>query len=518
LYGREMPSKGERRGPDFARLIEFQANSIAGFLRDSRELLRSLNPNLAFYMNSGARGANWATGRLNRIIGPEQDILGSEGGFLAGDLTRIPLWKPSLTARLLETQAPDKPRVVFSAGGQKPWTFSLLPAAELKLLYASTIANAANVWFGLTPMDLDQPEMKALREMNDFLARNTAHYTGTRSAARVAVVWSDTTANFYNGAGAQLMDVDTVRQKSEAGNLEAEFSGLSEALLRDHIPFDVVDDVTLDKDSLQRYDLIFLPNVACMSDRVAARLRDYVEKGGNLFSTFETSLYDETGIHRKTFALGELFDAGTAGEIVGPMRWDFIKPAGSHALLQGLNRTLFPSTVYHLRAKPAAAAPLLFFTRPLAGRYDGVPEVSTDPALIVKRYGAGTSAYFSGDLGSAIASFHIPEHLHLIENAARTFSRPAVSVETLAGSVEVVVRSQGESRRLVHLVNFTGEMTRPIQNVVPLRDVAVSLPGSFRTVRTLVHPGSLPVSPANRGATRVTLPLLNEYEVLVFEK
>jgi len=279
-----------------------------------------------------------------------------------------------------------------------------------------------------------------------------------------------------------------------------------------------VDDVTLDKDSLQRYDVIFLPNVACMSDRVAARLRDYVSKGGNLFSTFETSVYDETGIRRTAFGLADLFDAATSGEIIGPMRWDFVKPTASHALLQGLNRTLFPSTVYHLRTKPAEAASLLFFTRPLAGRYDGVPEVSTDPALIVKRYGAGTSAYFTGDLGSAIASFHVPEHLRLIKNVAHAFSRPAVSVENLSGSVEVVVRNQGDAHSQVHLVNFTGEMTRPIENVVPLRDIVVSLPGSFRTVRTLVHPGSLPVSSDAGGATRVTLPLLNEYEVLVFEK
>ena len=45
-------------------------------------------------MNGGVRGANWATGRLNRALVAEQDLLGSEGGFIGGDLTRTPLWKP----------------------------------------------------------------------------------------------------------------------------------------------------------------------------------------------------------------------------------------------------------------------------------------------------------------------------------------------------------------------------------------------------------------------------------------
>lgn len=517
-YGAEMPSKNERHGPAFAQLVTFQAESIAEFLHDSREILKSINPNLAFYMNSGARGANWATGRLNRIIGPEQDILGSEGGFLAGDLTRVPLWKPSLTARLLEAQAPDKPRVIFSAAGQKPWTFSLLPDAELRLLYASTIANAANVWFGVTPFDLDQPEMKALKAMNDFAAANHSYYVDTKSAARVALVWSDTTANFYAGAGAQLMDIDTVRQKSDIGNLDTEFTGLAEALLRAHIPFDVIDDTTLEREPLSKYASIFLPNVACMSDGTAARLRDYVQGGGNLFSTFETSLYDQTGIRRKDFALADLMGVQSAGKIVGPLRWDFMKPSGAESpLLSGLNRALVPSAVYHVQVASQKEQPLLFFTKPLAGRYDGTPQVSTDPALVVKHSGSGTSVYFSGDLGASIEAFHIPELLRLAANVGLNYAPRPVSIEGAPGSVEVVLRKQADGRTMVHLVNFTGEMTRPMEHVVPVSGIAITVPEKFAKARTLYHPASLKVSASGAG-TRVVLPKLDEYEVVVLEK
>ncbi len=520
IYGKEMPSKDVHRGPDFARLLEFQANSLAEFLHDSREVLKSINPELAFYMNSGARGANWATGRLNRVIGPEQDILGSEGGFLGGDLTRLPLWKPSLTARLLETQAPDKARVIFSAASQKPWTFSLLPDAELRLLYASTIANAASVWFGVTPLDMDQPEMKALGAMNQFLARNKAYYASTRSEARVAVVWSDTTANFYAGSGAQLMDFDTVKQKSDVGNLETEFSGVAEALLRDHVPFDVIDDTALEREPIDRYEAIFLPNVACMSDKTAARLREYVRKGGNIFSTFETSLYDETGVHRNDFALSDLFGVSSEGKVAGPMHWDFMKPARDHPLLDGLNRALVPSTIYHVRVNAAGGVqPILHFTKPLAGRYDGLPDVSTDPALLSQRFGAGTSVYFSGDLGASIQGFHIAEWLQIVTNSARDLSKRSLRLENAPGSIEVVLRSQEQGKRtLVHLINFTGEMTRPIRNVVPVRDLAITLPGAYRSAHTLYDPQAVAVARAAGGGTRVVLPKLAEYEVVVLEK
>ena len=519
-YEREMPSKAARRGPEFASLVEFQARSMAEFLHDSRKLLKDINPNLAFYMNGGARGANWATGRLNRVIQTEQDILGSEGGFLAGDLTHVPLWKPSFTARLLETQSPKKPRVIFSAAGQKPWSFSLLPAAELRLLYASTIANAANIWFGVTPFDTDQPEMMALAEMNGFLARNHDYFADTRSGARVALVWSDTTANFYAGAGAQLMDIDTVKTASDVGNLDNEFTGIGEALMREHLPFDVIDDVSLEREDLAHYDAIFLPNVACMSDKTAARLREYVEEGGNLFATFETSLYDETGIHRKDFALAGVFGAGSDGKVAGPMRWDFMKPSAASTLLDGLNRNLVASAIYHVRARVQDSQAVLFFTKPLAGRYDGLPEVSTDPALLTRRFGKGMSAYFSGDLGASIIGFHVAELLQLVGNAARDMSRRPVTVEHAPGSVEVVLRTQNEGRRqLVHLVNFTGEMTRPIRAVVPVRDVAITLPGEYGRAYALYHPEQkIRIVNTTTGDSRVVLPRLDEYEVVVLER
>lgn len=520
IYGADMPSKKVRQGPDFQRLVEFQANSLADFLRDSRTVLHSINPNLALYMNGGARGANWATGRLNRVLVKEQDLLGSEGGFLDGDLTRVPLWKPSLTARLLETQSEGKPRVIFSAASHKPWTFSLLPAPELRLLYAGTIANAASVWFGITPFDFGRPQLQALKEMNDFQARNARYYEHTQSAARVALVWSDTTANFYAGAGAQMIDIDQIRRARDAGDLDGEFSGIAEALMRTHVPFDVIDDTRLESDSLSGYKAIFLPNVACMSDAVAGRLREYVEQGGTLFSTFETSVYNEVGIHRPDFALADLFGVHTDGKIAGPMRWDFMKPAGSDPLLKGMSPDFIPALVYHVRASAAGGRPLLYFTKPMRGRYDGVPEVSNQPALVERQSGKGVSIYCSGNLGAAIEGFHLPEWLGLVGNTVREFAPARVSLEGLPASVEVVLRTQDEGKRwLLHLVNYTGGMTRPIQQITPLHDVRIALPASptFHRAFTLYHPRSLALERDAHGRPLVTLPKLEEYEVIVLE-
>ena len=520
-HGADLPSKKERKGPGARDLLEFQAASLADFLRDSRRLLKAVNPEIAFYMNGGERGGNWATARMNRVLIAEQDILGSEGGFIGGDLTRVPIWKPGVTARLLETQAGGKPRVIFSAAGHKPWTFSLLPEAELRLLYAGTIANAAGVWFGMWPSEFEQPEMKAISDLNHFLARNSAYYQGTRSEARVALVWSDTTANHYAGSDAQLIELDRIPQRSDIGNLSGEFAGFADALVRARVPFDVVDDVTLEREDLRRYQLILLPNVACMSDRTVARLREYVRGGGGLFASFESSLYDDCGIRRDDFALAELFGVKSAGKIVGPKKWDFMQARGAGgALLEGLRRELIPVSAYHVQVRLVAGRALLQFTQPLKGVYDGIPAPSEDPALVVNEFGQGKAIYYAGDLGQGINTFHLPELLRLVANVVGELAPSPVSLQNAPGSVEVVLRSQQGGRRLLlHLVNSTGEMTRPIQHVVPLRDVRVTLaaPRGVTTARTLVRPQKLSLEKEPGGGVRFTLERVDEYEVVVIE-
>jgi hypothetical protein len=519
-YSTSLPSKKERKGKPFRTLLEFQAGSLRDFLRDSRQVIKSINPQIAFYMNGGVRGGNWATARLNRLLVEEQDILGSEGGFIYGDLLRVPIWKPGVTAKLLETQAPNKPRVIFAAAAHKPWTFSLLPAPELRLLYADSIANGANVWLGITPFELAQPEMKAVTDMNQFVAKNSAYLQQTRSEATTALVWSDTTANFYAGADAQMIDIDRVPQRSEVGNLDAEFSGLAEALLRSQTPFDVIDDVSLDQEDLKRYAAIFLPNVACMSEKSVSHLKEYVRNGGNLFATFETSLYDDTGIRRDDFALAELLGVTDQRKIIGPKRWDFMKPATASPLLAGIQRELLPSPAYHVRVTAKGAQPLLFFTKPLAGVYDGIPELSDDPSLLVNQFGKGKVIYFSGDLGSGIQSFHLAEFFRLIANITRELAPSPVLVEGAPQSLQVVLRSQQEGKRLLlHLLNFTGEMTRPMSRVLPLENARVSLliQGRIKSVRTLMQPRKLQARTGVGGRVQIVLPRMDEYEVVVIE-
>ena len=175
--------------------------------------------------------------------------------------------------------------------------------------------------------------------------------------------------------------------------------------------------------------------------------------------------------------------------------------------------------IYHLRVRTGEGQAALYFTRPLAGPYDGVPEISEEPAVVLHRAGKGRAVYVAGDLGNSIQGLHMGEHLALVSNLVRELAPAPVRLENAPASVEVVLRSQENGRRrLVHLVNFTGEMTRPIQRIVPLTNITVELESAApaRSVKALVANRSLEFR-RQAGRIRVSLPRLDEYEVLVIE-
>jgi hypothetical protein len=64
--------------------------------------------------------------------------------------------------------------------------------------------------------------------------------------------------------------------------------------------------------ALARYEMIWAPNVVCLSDAQCAMLAEYVRGGGKLLATHLTSVADEYGRVRKNFGLAELFGADFA--------------------------------------------------------------------------------------------------------------------------------------------------------------------------------------------------------------
>ncbi len=519
-YQKELPSKtvlsSNMTGPEWPELLEFQSDSIARFLRDSNKILKDINPEILFYMNGNNLAPSWPTGRNNRKIIRETDILGAEGGFLYGEL-KEPVYKPGAMAKLLETQAEGKPTVVFDAAKQGPWAFSTLPRGEISILYSQSITHQANVWLAISAIsNINNQSIDVIQEYNKLIRENPDPFFRTKSMAKIALLWPQNTGNYYRGSSVPLTDFTKEINTGTAGNIQEEFYGFYDGLSRNHFPFDVLDEEALN-DDLHKYDLVILPNVSCLGEKEADRIKDFVKNGGNIISTFETSLYNERGKRLENFELKDLFGAEKSGGVIGPLRWDYLSADNHHYFaLRDIKNKYLNAPSYGLRVKTNSKIPL-FFCNPLPGSYSGTPQISNDPFMIENTYGKGKSIYIAGTFGSSLYKFHFPEYYRILGNLVSELSEPVIKTDHTPSSVEVNIR-RNENSVFVYLINFTSGMKRPIAKIIPCYNIKVEIPlvAGVKGMKALVH--GKDIHYMNTGhSISFELPVLEDYEIISIE-
>ena len=238
--------------------------------------------------------------------------------------------------------------------------------------------------------------------------------------ARVGLVYSQQTAWFYGGPRA--------RQKVEDHAL-----GWYQALIEARIPFEMVHDRLLDADHLDRFKTLILPNIAALSDEQCRQLRAFVERGGSLVATYETSLYDEWGAPANGLRPGRPLRRLVSGPRRGPMRNAYLRleddprTGQRHPILAGLDDA--PRIIhgtYRLDVTPNREFPHPPLTldpelsRPADG--EGLParrRRPTSPRCTCARSARGRVVYFPWDIDRIFWEVLAVDHGILLRNAVR---------------------------------------------------------------------------------------------------
>jgi hypothetical protein len=145
-----------------------------------------------------------------------------------------------------------------------------------------------------------------------------------------------------------------------------------------------------------------------LSDRQCDQLRDFVKSGGALMASFETSLYDENVNRRPDFGLSDLLGISKAGEAIGTNGNAYYARFGKsatdrhHPILNGFADTNWiPGAQNRTPLKPVKDSVLTvvpgFVRYPPELAYP--PLAHTDePAAVLREFGPGRTAFFSGDV------------------------------------------------------------------------------------------------------------------------
>src|SRR5207302_2052340 len=134
-------------------------------------------------------------------------------------------------------------------------------------------------WLGGSPED--QRWRDTGREFFSWLAAHEPHFRNTRSVADLAVLFPQSTIAFWR-ASDRAQGTDYLQ-------------GLYAALLQGRCMFDFVHESDLSERTLSRYRALLVPNAAYLADEPCRQIRAFVQAGGSLLATFETSRYDAWG-------------------------------------------------------------------------------------------------------------------------------------------------------------------------------------------------------------------------------
>ena len=543
-FGADMPPAEDWADERWKDFIEFREDSMAEFLADCRTALREVNPEGVIFLNAGSWHAGaWRVARDIEKVGQFQDFNGAEAFFHPGPRNHIlHFW--STAAKHLA--AGGKPAVVFSHHALGSWHYIPLPPVETQLAIAQTVACGANPWFAVFDYALDHSRELALepvRDIQGFLEENEEFYEGSESCADIALLYSRQSSTFYVSGQQELYgDLGTGRERDLSVDIGSgrrvedwrrrkqicdeihgnSYLGYFTALARQHIPFDVVLDKDLAPELRKRYKVLILANAACLSDSQIAAIVEFVEQGGGLVAEFETGLYEERGRRREGNPLAALLGVSKIEGAMPPaVGEEYVKVRSAHPVTASFNvGQLIARPQFCLEAgmSKQAHAPIVFMNR--VGRlYSALKGESDMPALITNSFGSGRSVYMPSLAGDFYARYRMWEYQALLGNAVRwVYQRPLRVEVDCPESVEVELRRQtNPPRLLIHLVNNTGDMQRPMSEIVPVRGVAIRLRRKSVSRVHALHAGvDLAVDPG-RGTSDFVLPELGLYELIVVE-
>ncbi len=329
--------------------------------------------------------------------------------------------------------------------------------------------------------------------------------------ASVGVVWSQQNTDFFGRDDAEVL-------------VELPWRGVTQALIRARIPYLPVHADHVGRDAGQ-FSALVLPNVGALSDAQVASVRHFVERGGGLLATGDSTLCNGWGDPRPDFALADLLgahvvDAQRAADearrkrnandtthtylrlnpelragVDGPQTGSEPAVKGQrHEALRGFEETdilAFGGVLEPLRVDPAAQVLATFVPAfpiyPPETAWMREPKTNI-PGLILNTTAAGGRIVFlPADLDRRFGRDNLPDHAHLLANLVRWTAKDDIPLRVEgAGLIDCHLYHQ-PGRVILHLVNLTsaGTWRQPVHELIPVGpvQVRVKLPADVRGQR-----------------------------------
>jgi hypothetical protein len=217
--------------------------------------------------------------------------------FIADNSARIEykdIYYPAAIVKFLKSLKPDKaPVILFGGNGTEHRYISAAPLDTRLWLWEAAACGGGfwNCYFnGYYPANApDARNAYISKDAYNYLSDNSDLVQQLQPVTDIGVMYS-------KPSGELVGDSD----------FEGSMRGVQRLLAENHFQYGFISDKLLSPEKLKKFKVLFLPNVAAISEEHLRLIKDWVKQGGRLISSYKTSLFDENGAARKDFGLSEV--------------------------------------------------------------------------------------------------------------------------------------------------------------------------------------------------------------------
>ena len=385
-----------------------------------------------------------------------------------------------------------------------PYRHVAVSPHQQALRLAQNLANGGAIDYyliGRLDNHEDRSGFKGIKDIFHYHAQHEQDYVGTHSSADVMLL--------------------------KAGSNQDEYRGWFRFLVEDHVLFDVVRADAALGVSWEGYSAIVVPGVEMMSEELAEALDTFVEEGGVLVVTGQSSFRDEADEPLPGPALASL-GIEEVLKVREDMRSSYFKfddkagkPAGFPVGFPRFGDTdlvyMDGAYVYARYAEQAETwmqlVPPHSFGPPERCYYELVVD---HPGFVVHPFGEGHVIYVPWLPGALYHRQGHPNTAWFCTDLLEQFAGVEPVGGNMSPQVEVtLMESDDGSYQLLHLVNGSGCFGNSFYAPVPMRDVEVTIPCEAEpaSVEGLRSGMALPATWA-QGWLRVQVPELGLFEAI----
>jgi len=450
--------------------------------RYGRELPAQADADYREFLAAAVREVSEAIGKLIREKRPKAGYFNylrdATDGIMSESNTGVkralPLWPLTASDNVNRARTSEPGKMALDLNMQfvdYSWRFATVPREEIASRMWQHLANGGALTFEVngTLLDLqDRQAYETAKPVFTWAAAHEQYYTGQTSAARVLLL-----------AG--------------RGGDQAAYRGVFRLLTEEHAPFAVSEN--LNWLGQRPFDLVIA------TDWAPAGLRQYLEGGGRVLVL--SSRPPEFPMARVV---------RTTPDVPGYIR------VRDHSRFPSLKDTDLLMLSGPFTETEGSGAALTLVPPSMIGPPEKIHVDMKDtaiPAVVSAKFGQGEAIWVPWELGALYYRLSLPAHAGLFHDLIGQLY-PERQIKTNAHPLVEMTLMQQKGRKLLHLINLSGQSQTAYFPPVEMRDIRVELGGDYKSARTVRHPAVLPLE--KRGAyTAFTVPALADYELVVIE-